>query len=241
MSARPRTRILDELWWSTTTIGGTTYTYIPTGPPPTDSSSTISNTATGNPDGTISPSASSTSPSGQETWTSSSSGSLHPSGTGGQPSSVTSYGSHTSHPTSTLSASTSYTTTFTSTSAYPVTTVSRSDTTFTSYSTTVYTSSSVIYATPSAQVNANYNPPPVCIGNGLDIQSMGLLSTLIIPSVVGLIIWVRSLLSSLTPLFNQALRLLLRYFDPASGKCTEYENGLHLKGKCDLSCAFLVD
>ena len=31
---------------------------------------------------------------------------------------------------------------------------------------------------------------PVCIGHGLDTQSIGLLSALIIPSVVGLFIWV---------------------------------------------------
>ena len=34
------------------------------------------------------------------------------------------------------------------------------------------------------------NSQPICIGDGLDVSAIGLISTLVLPSAVGLIIWV---------------------------------------------------
>ena len=53
------------------------------------------------------------------------------------------------------------------------------------------TSSSVATAFPnSAVVRAVAELQPVCIGDGVDAASLGLLSTLLVPSVIGLFVWV---------------------------------------------------
>ncbi|KAI0698409.1 hypothetical protein C8T65DRAFT_660659 [Cerioporus squamosus] len=87
---------------------------------------------------------------------------------------------------SSLSLSSSFTT---FTTSVPVI-VSNPSTTFTSFTESTVTSSRVFTAFPdtaTAQTAAAINP--VCIGDGVDAGSLGLLSTLLIPSLVGLLIW----------------------------------------------------
>jgi hypothetical protein len=73
------------------------------------------------------------------------------------------------------------------TTSYPVT-VTQPSTTYISYSQTVV-------ATPvfdSSADPSSVNSKSICVGDGLDSAAQGLLASLIIPSAIGLIIWVRS-------------------------------------------------
>lgn len=46
-------------------------------------------------------------------------------------------------------------------------------------------------ALPASQSAAtNLQVEPICIGDGLDAQSIGLLSTVVLPSIIGLLLWV---------------------------------------------------
>ena len=51
---------------------------------------------------------------------------------------------------------------------------------------------------PSSTALSTLQVQPVCIGQGLDAQSLGLLSTLVVPSVVGLGLWVGVDLNAIT-------------------------------------------
>lgn len=64
-------------------------------------------------------------------------------------------------------------------------------TTFTSSSAALVIATRIVTAFPDiSTVQANVVLQPICIGHGVDAASLGLFSTLIIPSLVGLLIWV---------------------------------------------------
>lgn len=77
------------------------------------------------------------------------------------------------------------------TTSYPVV-ISQSSTTFTSYVTSVVTTSTnmPVAQTPAPQANLGTNS--VCIGQGIDSVSIGLLTVAILSALVGFIIWVRT-------------------------------------------------
>ncbi|KAJ6542659.1 hypothetical protein B0H19DRAFT_957413 [Mycena capillaripes] len=101
----------------------------------------------------------------------------------------------------TLSASGSLTT-FTTT--FP-TTITEPTTTFTSLaeSVVITDAAGIATTTPSPQLNSNSHP--VCIGSGTDASSDGLLASIIIPSFIGLLIWL--LFAILRPRFRQLYAL----------------------------------
>ncbi|KAI0328490.1 hypothetical protein GY45DRAFT_1355089 [Cubamyces sp. BRFM 1775] len=75
------------------------------------------------------------------------------------------------------------------TTSVPVT-IHDSSTTFTSFEQTTVTSSRVFTAFPDTEtVHANALIEPVCIGDGVDSYSLGLLTAVVVPSVIGLLIW----------------------------------------------------
>ena len=98
------------------------------------------------------------------------------------------------------------TTTFTT--AFPVSTFTQSSSVITLFSQSVVTSVSTLPPTSTnsgasqssvqssgtafPDTNPTSTHAPVCIGGGLDAQSDGLLTSLIIPSAIGLLIWVRA-------------------------------------------------
>ncbi|KAI0375116.1 hypothetical protein BV20DRAFT_960185 [Pilatotrama ljubarskyi] len=84
--------------------------------------------------------------------------------------------------------------------------VSDPSTTFTSFSLSTVTSSRVFTAFPDSEtVQAAALVEPVCIGDGVDASSLGLLATLVIPSVIGLLIWL--LFAILRPRYRQVYGL----------------------------------
>ncbi|KAJ7160781.1 hypothetical protein C8R46DRAFT_1223124 [Mycena filopes] len=93
-------------------------------------------------------------------------------------------------PSSLPSGLTSYTTTF-------PTTVVGAATTYTSLAESVVITQAIATNTLAPQVNAN----SVCIGSGTDSSSNGLLASIIIPSFIGLLIWL--LFAILRPRFRQ--------------------------------------
>ncbi|KAK0246151.1 hypothetical protein EDD85DRAFT_803276 [Armillaria nabsnona] len=109
------------------------------------------------------------------------------------------------------------TTVFTST--FPVTTITNSATTFTSYSDSIATktfTNSLLgsfpsgtalsgESTPSVQFAASSQVNPTCVGDGLDAAADGLLASLVLPSAVGLIIWL--IFAVLRPRFRQVYGL----------------------------------
>lgn len=99
------------------------------------------------------------------------------------------------------------------TSSLPVTII-ESQTTFTSLSQTVYTTTQMATALPASQsVTSELQVSPVCIGDGIDAQSLGLISTVVVPTVIGLVLWVSS---RLTTAFHgvHVLPVSIRYFTP---------------------------
>ncbi|KAK0465471.1 uncharacterized protein EV420DRAFT_1637605 [Desarmillaria tabescens] len=105
------------------------------------------------------------------------------------------------------------------TSPFPVTTITNSATIFTSYSdligTKTFTNSFNMSlpsdtalsdeATPSVQFAASSQINPTCVGNGLDAAADGLLASLVIPSAIGLIIWL--IFAALRPRFRKVYGL----------------------------------
>ncbi|KZT30913.1 hypothetical protein NEOLEDRAFT_1053480 [Neolentinus lepideus HHB14362 ss-1] len=87
------------------------------------------------------------------------------------------------------------------TTSTPVTTITDSSTTLTSFSS--YVASSTIFEpvavsqTPVLAAQAQ----PVCIGNGVDALSSGLIETIAIPSVIGLLLWL--LFAIIRPRFRE--------------------------------------
>ncbi|KIK70577.1 hypothetical protein GYMLUDRAFT_148994 [Collybiopsis luxurians FD-317 M1] len=117
-----------------------------------------------------------------------------------------------SHPVSVTGSGASITTV---TSIFPVSTITQSSTTFTSFSQTVFTSSPLnTFSSASTSTSAASIPPlagqlasnqPVCIGNGIDSSSDGLLAALILPTAIGLIIWL--IFAILRPRYRQVYAL----------------------------------
>lgn len=78
------------------------------------------------------------------------------------------------------------------TSQVPITTITEPSTTITSFSQSLITSIPSASAFPAAQtIGSNLAVNPVCIGDGLDSSSIALLSTILVPSLIGLFLWVR--------------------------------------------------
>ncbi|RDX50995.1 hypothetical protein OH76DRAFT_1507025 [Lentinus brumalis] len=99
---------------------------------------------------------------------------------------------------SSLSLSSSFTT---FTTSVPVI-VSNPSTTFTSFTESTVTSARVVTAFPdTATAQSAAVVHPVCVGDGVDAGSLGLLSTLLIPSIIGLLIWL--LFAFLRPRYRQ--------------------------------------
>ncbi|KAH8099276.1 hypothetical protein BXZ70DRAFT_289357 [Cristinia sonorae] len=91
------------------------------------------------------------------------------------------------------------------TSTLPVT-ITEGSSTFVSLSQSVYTSTSVATALPeSATISSSLRTNPVCIGDGLDASSIGLLSTILIPTAIGLLIWL--LFAIIRPRYRQVYGL----------------------------------
>ncbi|KAH9858076.1 hypothetical protein C2E23DRAFT_718443 [Lenzites betulinus] len=110
-----------------------------------------------------------------------------------------------------LGSLTSILTTFAT--SVPVT-ISDVSTTYTTFSQTTITSSRVITAFPDTQtVQAALLVEPVCIGDGVDASSLGLISTLVVPSLIGLLIWL--LFAILRPRYRQVYGLR-EWFVPQS-------------------------
>ncbi|TBU34797.1 hypothetical protein BD311DRAFT_650048 [Dichomitus squalens] len=109
-------------------------------------------------------------------------------------------------PASATSSSVSLTSSLTTfTTSVPIT-VSSPSTTFTTFSDYLVTSTRVATAFPdTSTIQANAAGNPVCIGHGVDATSLGLLSTLVVPSVVGLLIWL--LFAFLRPRYRQVYGL----------------------------------
>ncbi|KAJ3879447.1 hypothetical protein F5051DRAFT_402847 [Lentinula edodes] len=114
------------------------------------------------------------------------------------------------------------------TDSFPISTVTQQSTTFTSFSQSILTTSIPIFSatstissrtstasfpststsvaasssTPANQLSSN---SPICIGNGVDSSSDGVLAALILPSAIGLIIWL--LFAILRPRYRQVYAL----------------------------------
>ncbi|KAJ7620563.1 hypothetical protein DFH06DRAFT_67290 [Mycena polygramma] len=93
-------------------------------------------------------------------------------------------------------------TTFTTT--FP-TTITEPTTTFTSLAESVVITDAGSIATMTSSPQLNSNSHPVCIGSGTDASSDGLLASIIIPSLIGLLIWL--LFAILRPHFRQLYAL----------------------------------
>ncbi|EKM61349.1 uncharacterized protein PHACADRAFT_84832 [Phanerochaete carnosa HHB-10118-sp] len=60
----------------------------------------------------------------------------------------------------------------------------------------------MVTALPASQnVSSDFQVEPICIGDGVDAQSLGLLSTLAVPTVIGLVLWL--LFAILRPRYRQ--------------------------------------
>jgi len=100
-------------------------------------------------------------------------------------------GSFSSVPLPSLSNGQSLTNSYTTfTTSYPVV-ISQSSTTFTSYVTSVVTTSTSMAVTQTPSPQSNLGANSVCIGQGIDSLSIGLLAVAILSAFVGFIIWVR--------------------------------------------------
>lgn len=81
------------------------------------------------------------------------------------------------------------------TTMVPVTTITLPTTTFTSYSQSMFYSSSTPALSVSTTLYPSVDIPNVftCPGKGIDATAAGVLAAVIIPSVIGLLLWVRNL------------------------------------------------
>ena len=75
------------------------------------------------------------------------------------------------------------------TTSYPVV-ISESSTTFTSYATSIVTTSTAVPVTQTPSPQSNLGANSVCIGQGIDSISIGLLAVAFLSAFVGFIIWV---------------------------------------------------
>lgn len=126
-------------------------------------------------------------------------------------------------------------TTFLVTSSIPVT-VTEPSTTFTSLSETVFTSTRAASALPESQsVSSALQVQPVCVGDGVDGLSVGLLSTILLPTAIGLILWVRP--ASREPACKLTLcSYYSRLLDLGFVKCMDCVSGLYNKGVWHFIC-----
>lgn len=76
------------------------------------------------------------------------------------------------------------------TTSYPVI-ISQSFTTFTSYSTSIVTTTTAVAVSQTPSSQSNIGMKSVCIGNGIDSVSFGLLAVALFSALVGFIVWVR--------------------------------------------------
>ncbi|CDO75477.1 hypothetical protein BN946_scf184935.g13 [Trametes cinnabarina] len=168
---------LQNQWWSGSSSDGSTFL-----PTQTSSSSVTPSSPSANPSAIPSSSRlSATAPTGSSTPTSSTLASATTSGV----------------------VLTSDLTTFTS--SLPIT-VSDPSTTFTSYSLTTITSSRVFTAASDSETaHVVALVQPVCVGDGVDAYSWGLLAAVVVPSVIGLLIWL--LFAILRPRYRQVYGL----------------------------------
>lgn len=88
-----------------------------------------------------------------------------------------------------------------------------------------------VSALPAFQTTlSNFQVQPVCIGHGLDAQSLGLISTVVVPSVLGILIWVSVELSSrVTRSSDTVASLHLHLLDNDTGRSTVCVSGLFNK------------
>ncbi|KAI0686067.1 hypothetical protein BC835DRAFT_1408645 [Cytidiella melzeri] len=87
------------------------------------------------------------------------------------------------------------------TSSLPVI-ITQSSTTFTSFSETTLLTTGTASALPDSVTGiSSLQVQPVCIGDGVDTQSLGLLSTVVVPSVIGLVLWL--IFATIRPRFRQ--------------------------------------
>ena len=75
---------------------------------------------------------------------------------------------------------------------------------------------------------------PVCIGDGVDAQSLGLLSVVVVPTVIGLILWVSCYFASVKRCFlcSRENRFYSLLYAHVSVKSMQQENGLSNKSAC---------
>jgi hypothetical protein len=76
------------------------------------------------------------------------------------------------------------------TTSYPVV-ISQSFTTFTSYSTSIVTTTTAVAVSQTPSSQSNFGMNSICIGNGVDSVSFGLLAVALLSALVGFIVWVR--------------------------------------------------
>lgn len=72
---------------------------------------------------------------------------------------------------------------------------------------------------------------PVCIGDGMDATGGGLLATLLIPSVIGLIIWVSLVICTHGLKLINMSSYYLQSYDPNFDNCIPYASGLYNKSQ----------
>jgi hypothetical protein len=77
------------------------------------------------------------------------------------------------------------------TTSYPIV-ISQSSTTFTSYVTSTVTTSTAIPVAQTQMPQGNLRVDSVCIGDGIDSLSIGLIAVAILSAVVGYAVWVRA-------------------------------------------------
>ena len=76
------------------------------------------------------------------------------------------------------------------TTSYPVV-ISQSSMTFTSYATSIVTASAATDVTQTPSPQSNLGADSVCIGQGVDSTSIGLLAVAILSALFGFVVWVR--------------------------------------------------
>src|SRR6266540_448590 len=84
------------------------------------------------------------------------------------------------------------------TTMIPVTTIRQQNTTYTSFSQSLVTPASSTPPQAASGTSPNTSTigtryTPICAGQGVDSAAAGILASIILPSVVGLILWVREL------------------------------------------------
>ena len=112
------------------------------------------------------------------------------------------------------------------TSSLPIA-ITEAQTTITTLSQTTYTTTQMPSALPASQTAlSDVQVNPVCIGEGIDAQSIGLISTVVVSCVVGLLLWVSSALSVAYTRHSSCRRPYSLSYVPDTVKYMPQENGL---------------